>query len=72
MVLLSVLTIYDWLAVTARFSRGGCLLPAMAVALDCWFRAHDAGTLRLVRRTNALPGLQESRCAPGDFGARKH
>jgi hypothetical protein len=51
-ILLSALTIYDWLSVTARFSRGACLLLAigMAVALGRWFaRSCHSGEAQVTR-----------------------
>jgi arylsulfatase A-like enzyme len=51
--LLTALTLYDWLTVTARLSHLSCLLLAagVGVAFSRWVAKHDAATLQFVRRT---------------------
>ena len=54
--LLTALTLYDWLTVTARLSHLSCLLLAagVGVALSRWVAKHEIATLKFVRRTFPL------------------
>jgi arylsulfatase A-like enzyme len=56
MALLTALTLYDWLTVTARLSHLSCLLLAagVGVALSRWVAKHETATLKFVRRTFPL------------------
>lgn len=51
--LLIALTVYDWLCITARLSRGSCLLLALGVGVACsrWMTKHEEAVLRFVHRT---------------------
>ncbi len=54
--LLTALTVYDWLTVTARLSHLGCLLLAagVGVAFSRWVGKHEVATLRFLKRTFPL------------------
>ncbi len=54
--LLTALTLYDWLTVTARLSHFSCLLLAagIGVAFSRWVAKHEIATLQFVRRTFPL------------------
>lgn len=54
--LLTALTLYDWLTVTARLSHLSCLLLAagVGVAFSRWAARHEVATLQFVRRTFPL------------------
>lgn len=55
--LLSTLTVYDWLALTARLYPVSCLLLALGIAavITRWFRRHESVGQHFFRR--ATPGL---------------
>ncbi|MGH9504492.1 MAG: sulfatase [Terriglobales bacterium] len=54
--LLTFLTVYDWLTVTARLSHLSCVVLAAGVGLafSRWVARHEAATLQFVRRTFPL------------------
>lgn len=54
--LLTALTLYDWLTVTARLSHPSCLLLAAGagVTFSRWVAKHETATLQFVRRTFPL------------------
>ena len=54
--LLTALTMYDWLTVTARLSHLSCLLLAagVGIAFSRWVARNEAATLQFVRRTLPL------------------
>ena len=54
--LVTALTLYDWLTVTARLSHLSCLLLAAGagVAFSRWVAKHETDTLQFVRRTFPL------------------
>ena len=54
--LLTALTLYDWLTVTARLSHFSCLLLAagVGIAFSRWVAKHEVATLQFVRLTFPL------------------